>query len=66
MSDTMKFKVFCLESYKQEHNMSGKEALDVFKRFDVFDYITSVYDDLHSYGQKYIVLDIDEYLSVRQ
>ena len=65
MDKILAFKVFCLESYKAAHNLSGASAYDIFNKYNVFDYISSYYDVLHSTGRLFIVSDIDEYLSVR-
>ena len=65
MNKTIDFTVFCLESYKQAHNMTGKVALKVFNEYNVFDYIKSFYDVLHTTGQDYIVKDIDIYIKSR-
>lgn len=66
MSRTMQFKVFCIEQYKQKHNMTGAEVMKRFKEFGVFDYLGSFYDVLHSAGAKYIVEDIDLFIAARQ
>ena len=65
MDKLLAFKVFCLENYKAVHNISGKAAYDIFQKYRVFDYITSYYDVLHSYGRLYIVSDIDDYIARR-
>lgn len=66
MDRIIHFIVFCLESYKQAHHLTGKAALKVFNDNKVFDYIKSFYDVLHSTGQGYIVEDIDVYINSRQ
>lgn len=66
MSETLKFKTFCIESYKQAHNISGLEAVELFNSFGVLEYINSFFDILHTTGQKYIVNDIDEYILARK
>ena len=66
MDKLLSFKVFCLESYKAVHHLTGKAALDIFFRYRVFDYITTCYDVLHSNGRLYIVGDIDEYIAQRE
>ena len=66
MDKLLAFKVFCLENYKAVHNMTGKVALDVFRKHRVFDYISSCYDVLHANGRLYIVSDIDEYIARRE
>lgn len=66
MDKSIDFMVFCLESYKQSHHLTGKDTLKVFNDNKVFDYIKSCYDVLHSTGQEYIVQDIDLYIDSRQ
>lgn len=66
MDKTIDFKIFCMESYKQAHNLTGKATLKVFNEYKVLDYIKSFYDVLHSTGQDYIVKDIDMYIKARQ
>ena len=63
MDKLIAFKVFCLENYKTIHNLSGKTALDIFQKHKVFDYITSYYDVLHSFGRLYIINDIDDFIA---
>ena len=66
MSDIAKFKIFCLERYKSERGINGKEALHLFKEYGVLDYLGSFYDVLHSFGDKYIVQDIDLFIEARK
>ena len=65
MSKTLEFKVFCLESYKQANNLTGAYTANLFKKYGVFDYISSFYDVLHSTGERYIAEDIGEFLEAR-
>lgn len=66
MNNTAHFKVFCLERYKNEHHLQGKEAFRLFKDYGVFDYLGSFYDVLHTFGDRYIVSDIDEFIAARK
>ena len=66
MQETVKFKAFCLERYKYAHNLKGKETLVLFKEYGVMDYLDSFFDVLHTFGDKYIVQDIDEFIAVRK
>ena len=63
MEKLLAFKVFCLESYKSVHSLTGLAALNIFMKYKVFDYITLCYDTLHSAGKLYIVSDIDDYIT---
>ena len=66
MPELVRFKAFCLERYKFAHCLEGREALRLFREFGVMDYLASFYDVLHTYGDKYIVADIDEFIAARQ
>jgi hypothetical protein len=46
--------------------MKGYEAYRLFKEYGVLDYLTSFYDVLHTFGDKYLVSDIDEFIKARQ
>ena len=63
MDKILFFKVFCLESYRAVHGLSGPAAHEIFIKYNVFDYLTSFYDVLHSNGRLYIVSDIDDFIS---
>ena len=65
MSKEMSFAIFCLESYKAHKSLSGKQAIDLFLQFGVFDYLTQFYDVLHTTGYQYINQDIDIYLKAQ-
>lgn len=65
MSKEMSFAIFCLESYKMHRNLSGRETMEIFSRYGVFDYIREFYDVLHTTGHNYINNDIDGYLASR-
>lgn len=66
MSKEMAFTVFCIENYKVHRNLSGKQVINLFERYGVFDYIREFYDVLHSTGYNYINNDIDIYLKSRE
>lgn len=65
MSKEMDFTVFCMENYKAHRNLSGKQVLNLFEKYGVFDYIREFYDVLHTTGHNYINNDIDMYLKSR-
>ena len=65
MSKETEFTVFCMESYKVYKSLSGKQVSDLFRQYDVFDYIREFYDVLHTTSYQYINGDIDIYLKSR-
>jgi hypothetical protein len=65
MSKEMQFLVYCIEEYRAEKNLTGKEVIDLFSKYSVCEYIKSFYGALHTTGAKYIVDDIDLYIRSR-
>lgn len=66
MSKEMTFLVFCIEEYRNEKNMTGKQVMELFTKYSVCEYIKSFYEALHTTGVKYIVNDIDLYINARK
>lgn len=66
MSKELPFVIFCIEEYKNQKNMSGKEVLNIFNKYSVCEYIYSFYESLHTTGTKYIINDIDSYIESRK
>jgi hypothetical protein len=50
MEDRTDFIAYCIEEYKDAEKMTGKDAIDLFKRYGIIDYIKSCYDALHVMG----------------
>lgn len=61
--EILKFKLFCVEMYKLKYNMSGKEVIDLFNKYDVLNFIEDIYDVLHTLSDEIIVSDINEYIN---
>lgn len=66
MSAEGKFLVYCLEMYRAAKHMTGKQVIELFKKYDVTDYVLSCYEALHTTGTNYIVEDIDLFVEARQ
>lgn len=66
MSRDGEFLVYCIEIYKSAKNLSGKETIQLFTKYNVIDYVKNYFEALHTTGEKYIVNDIDEYIKSRQ
>ncbi len=66
MSKEGNFLIFCIEQYKSAKNLSGKQTMELFKKFRVSEYIVSCFEALHTTGTNYIIEDIDLYIEARQ
>ena len=42
--------------------MKGGDAFRLFREFGVLEYLSSFYDVLHTFGERYIVSDIDDFI----
>lgn len=65
MTKEGKFLIYCIEQYKYVKQLTGKEVMNIFTKYKVFDYIYSCYEALHTTGNKYIIKDIDLYIEAR-
>lgn len=65
MSEEMSFAIFCIENYKIHRSLTGKQTVDLFHQYGVFDYLREFYDVLHTTGFQFINNDIDIYLKAR-
>ena len=65
MSREGKFLVYCLEMYRAAKNLTGKQAIELFKQYGISDYVISCYEALHTTGTSYIVEDIDLFIEAR-
>jgi len=60
------FYAFCLEKYKVFANLLAEEALLIFRKYRVFDYLKEGFEILHTQGESYIVNDIDLFIKARK
>ena len=65
MSKELPFIIYCIEEYKNQKQMTGKDVVELFNKYAVIEYIRSFYEALHVTGNKYIVNDIDLYIKSR-
>ncbi|MCL2486775.1 MAG: DUF3791 domain-containing protein [Oscillospiraceae bacterium] len=66
MSKEGTFLVFCIEMYKAAKHMTGKQVMELFKRYGIIGYVLSCYEALHTTGTNYIIEDIDLFVEARQ
>jgi len=65
MSREGNFLIYCTELYKTAKKLTGKQVSELFSRYDVWDYIYTCFESLHTTGANYIIEDIDQYIEVR-
>jgi hypothetical protein len=63
MEDRTDFIAYCIEEYKDAEKMTGKDVIDLFKRYGIIDYIKSCYDALHVMGGLAITADINNLIN---
>ena len=66
LNRTEQFQLFCLENYRIEKGISGVAALEDFNRCQVFDFLSSGYEVLHTQGKNYIIAEINDFIERRK
>ncbi len=66
MTKTLEFKAFCFEAYKADKKMTGRQTMELFKKYDVLSYLEKCYNVLHATGREYIIEDIDAFINARK
>jgi hypothetical protein len=66
LNNIQHFQIFCLESYRSVTGISGQAALMEFRRNNVFDYLSTGYEVLHTQGKNYLVADIVDFIERRK
>lgn len=66
MSKEGKFMIYCAEQYKNAKGLTGRQLSELFTKYDVWEYIYSCFEALHTTGDDYIMDDIDLYIEARQ
>ena len=60
------FVSFCIEEYKAQHGISGKEVVKLFEKYGVTDFLMEGFDILHTLGRSMILDDIDKFIEARR
>jgi hypothetical protein len=66
MNEHTNFIAYCIEEYKTAEHLNGKAVITLFSKYNVFEYITSCYDVLHTTGGAYIAGDIKRFIENQQ
>lgn len=63
MSASGSFLIYCIELYRRAKKMSGAAVYDLFRRTGADDYIRRNFGALHTTGERYVLDDIEGFLS---
>ena len=64
--DLAYFLSFCIEQYKNAHNLSGGEAMAELDKYGVLEYLAEHYEILHTQSRQWLLEDIEDYISIRK
>ena len=64
--DMAYFLSFCIEQYKNKHQMSGEEVAILFKQYGVLPYLEDNFEVLHTQGHRWLMDEIDEWINNRK
>ena len=66
MSQAGHFLIYCVEQYKVAKQLNGQQVAALFDKYNVWEYIYTCFEALHTTGGNYIVSDIDLYIEARK
>ena len=66
MSQAGNFLSYCTERYKSAKGLNGRQISELFTKYQVWEYVYSCFEALHTTGENYIIEDIDLYIDARR
>ncbi len=64
--DEFEFYAYCLEKYALAKGLTGLQALALFKRYRVNDFLIDHYDLFHTQGTGYVIDEVDRFIQRRK
>lgn len=64
--DIALFIAFCIEEYGAAKEITGKQALDLFTKYGVTDYLSKCFEPLHTQGRQWLIAEIDEFIKINK
>lgn len=64
--DIAMFVAFCIEEYRTAKRLTGEEAIDLFAKYGVTEYLCECYNPLHTQGREWLIAEIDEFIDLRK
>ena len=62
----MDFIIYCIEEYRTANKLTGRQVINIFDKYNIFDFIENSYEALHTFGSKNIVWNLQDYIDQRQ
>lgn len=62
IDDIAYFIAFCVETYKNAHNISGAEASAIFSDHRVMNFLSENFEVLHTQSPSWILAEIEDYI----
>ena len=66
LKDITYFISFCIEQYMNAKAINEDEAIAIFSKHGVFDYLKDYFEVLHTQSRQWIVADIEEFINDRK
>ena len=63
MSKESMFFIYCIERYRYFKGLTGADATKIFDQYNIYSYVLKYFETLHTMGDRYIIQDIDDYIS---
>ena len=64
MSKKEKNKIFFIawivEAYKRNHNITGEQTIEVFRKHSIIEWLSENYDVLHTVSASYVISEIND------
>ena len=64
--DIAYFISFCIEQYKKAKGLTGEQAMKVFGKYGVLEYLEEHFEVLHTQSYQWLLEDIDEFINIRR
>lgn len=64
--NTAYFLSFCIEQYKDKHQLTGEEVISLFDCYEVLPYLEENFEVLHTQSRQWLMEEIDMYINNRK